>query len=345
MKNQHAYQKIEQDLKSGDMKNVALLYGKEQYLVKWSAEAILKKYTSGECREFDFFEIDPEKTTVARIVESCETLSMLSEKRVVYLPDFALLSGGKLKNIPEADEKQLAGYIKEVPDTCVLIITAETIDKRKKLYKEIASHGSAYDFGPLDERGLKSFISKRFALLEKTIKPSVLDELIKRSGYFHKETDCTLYNLVNEVKKIAAHSGGDEILLADALEVISGDIETNIFAMIDAASRDKKDEAFRLLYNLLGSGGNVFQALSLLASQFETILEVKEMRGEGKTLGEIQRISGIHEFRIKMAAPVADAYSVYRLKDILSKVYQVEKNIKTGLMDQVLAFEVMLSEI
>jgi len=345
MEKQHAYKKIEKDLKDGNIKNVILLYGKEQYLVKWSVNIILKKYINDEYRAFDFFEIDPEKATVDHIIESCETLSMFSEKRVVYLPDFALVSGGKLKGIPDADEKQLAEYIKEVPDTCIFIITAETADKRKKLYKEIVSHGNVYDFGPLDERSLRSFVEKRFTLSGKKIKASVLDEFVRYSGYFHKETDYTLYNLVNEVKKIAAHAGGDEILLSDVLEVASVDMETNIFAMIDAASRNKKDEAFRLLYNLLGSGGNVFQVLSLLASQFEIILEVKEMKEEGKLLSQMQSILNIHEFRIKKAASVTDAYSVSRLKDILKNIYQVEKNIKTGLMDQVLALEVMLSEI
>jgi len=345
MEKQHAYKKIEKDLKNEELKNVILLYGKEQYLVKWSVDIILKKFINDECMAFDFFEIDPEKVTASHIIESCETLSLFSEKRVVHLPDFALISGGKLKNISEADEKQLTDYIKEVPDTCILIITAETADKRRKLYKEMVSCGSVYDFGPLDERSLRGFIEKRFALSGKKIKASVLDELVKLSGYFHKETDYTLYHLVNEVKKVAAHASGDEILLSDVLAVISGDLETNIFGMIDAVSGNKKDEAFRLLYNLLDSGGNVFQVLSLLASQFETILEVKEMKEDGKLFAQMQSILNIHEFRIKKAASASDAYSISRLKEILKKIYQVEKNIKTGLLDPVLALEVMLSEI
>ena len=345
MEKQHAYKKIEQDLKNEEIKNVLLLYGKEQYLVKWSVDIILKKYINDECRAFDFFEIDPETATFSGIIESCETLSMFSAKRVVYLPDFPIISGGKLKSLPDADEKLLAEYIKEIPDTCLLVITAETADKRKKLYKEIASRGGVYDFEPLDERSLKNFIEKRFTLLGKKIKVSVLDEIIRLSGYFHKEAGFTLYNLENEVKKIAAHTDGDAILLPDVLEVIAGDIETNIFAMIDAAARNNKDEAFRLLYNLIGSGGNVFQILALLVSQFELILEVKEMREEGKLLAEMQSVLNIHEFRIKKAASVSGAYSADKLRDILQKVYQVEKNIKTGLMDQVLALEVLISEV
>jgi DNA polymerase-3 subunit delta len=345
MEKQHSYKKIEKDLKEGSIKNVLLLYGKEQYLVKWAADAASGKYVEDEYKAFDFFVIEPEKATADGIIESCETLSMFSEKRVVYLPDFTPISGGKLKNFPETEEKLLAEYIKDIPDTCLLIISSGNADKRKKLYKEIVSYGGAYDFEPLDEATLKSFIIKRFGLRGKSVKSSVLSEFIVQSGYFHKEADYTLYNLENEINKIAAHCDSDEVQLSDVLAVISGDAETNIFAMIDAASRKKKEEAFRLLYNLLGSDASVFQILSLLASQFETVLEVKELKDEGKRLADMQSVLNIHEFRIKKAASVCDSYSTGRLRDILKKVYQVERDVKTGAMEQVLALEVLISEL
>jgi len=345
MGREHAYKTFEKDLKSGGVKNVVLFYGKEQYLVKLSTKAIVKKYVNDECMAFDFLEIDPETATLPHIVESCETFSMFSEKRVVVLLNFTLMSSGKNKNIQEADEKKFTEYIKNVPDTCILIITAEDVDKRKKLYKEIVSCGNVYDFTSLDESNLKVFIEKRFNLAGKKIKASVLSELIRQSGYFHKESDYTLYNLLNEVKKIAAHATGDEVMLSDVLEVISGDIETNVFGMIEAAGRNKKDEAFRLLYNILGSGGNIYQILALLASQFEVMLEVKELREEGKSVMQMQSILDIHEFRIKKASEVIGFYSVDRLKTILTGIYQVDRSIKTGLMDGVLALEVTLSQL
>ena len=345
MEKQHAYKTFEKDIKDGSIKNVLLLCGKEQYLVKWALNVALKKYINDDYKAFDFFEIDSEKATLELIIENCETLSMFSDKRIVYMPDFQLISGGKLKNIPESDEKLLTEYIKNIPDTCLLVITADSADKRKKLYKEIVQYGNVYDFEPLDMRALRSFIEKRFNQLGKAVKASVVDDFIERSGYFHRESDYTLYNLLNEVKKIAAHCDADEVSAADVIEVISGNIEINIFAMIDAVGRNKKDEAFRLLYNLLGSDGNVFQILALLSAQFEMMLEIKEMKAGGMTPSEIQRFLDVQEFRIKKADSAAGLYSIPRLRAILKKIYQVEINIKTGLMDQNLALEIMISEI
>jgi len=345
MKKEHAYKKIEQDIKNNVLKNIVVLYGKEQYLVKWSVDQIVKKYINDDCAEMDFSAIDPEKATASSIIENCETLSLLSEKRVVYLPGFTPLWESSVKNFPEESIKELAAYIKNIPDTSILIITAENVDKRKKLYKEIVSYGSVYDFDSLDEPTLKGFIEKRVKVSGKKVKASVISQLIEHSGYFHKETEYTLYNLENDIKKIAAHCEGDEILLTDVLSVVSGDLETNVFAMIDAVSKNQKGEAFQMLYNLLGNGSSIFMILSLLASQFETILEVKELRNEGKLMAQMQSVLNIHEFRIKKAGSFADQFSIERLREILKKIYQVEKDIKSGMMEQTLALEVLILEI
>lgn len=345
MEKEHHYKKFENDLKNGIIKNVLLLYGKEQYLVKWAISAVVKKYVNDEYRVFDFFEIDPEKATASDIIESCETLSLFSERRVVCLPGFAPVSEGKLKNFSEQDEKLLADYMNEIPDTCILIMTSEKIDGRRKLCKEIASRGGAYNFEPLDERTLRAFIEKHFNLEGKNIKASVIGELIACSGYFHKETGYTLFNLENEIKKISAHCEGDEISLSDVLEAVSGDDETYIFALIDAIGRNEKPEAFRLLHNIIGSGSDYYRILSLIASHFEIILEFKELKEEGKPLSQMQRVLGVHEFRLRKAAGTAGLYSKTKLKKILKEIYQIEKMHKTGVMDPVLALEILISEV
>jgi len=345
MAKEHSYKTFEEDLKAGNIGNLLLIYGKEQYLVKWAAGAILKKYVNDDYMAFDYSEIEPENAAASHIIESCETLSLFSEKRVVCLSGFTPVAGGKLKNFPEAEEKSLIEYIKKIPDTCILVITSEKADKRLKIYKEIASAGIVYEFPPLDAATLKAFIEKRFKQLGKKIKPNVVSELITGSGYLLSETEYTLYNIVNEVKKIAAHAEGDEIMASDVLEVISGDVETFIFLLIDAIGRNKKTEAFKLLNNIMRSGTSWILIQSLLTSQFEIMLDIKELKEEGKANAQIPGLLGIHEFRVKKAAAAAELYSKKRLKDVLKKVYQIEKNVKSGLMSSDLAFEVLISEI
>ena len=169
--------------------------------------------------------------------------------------------------------------------------------------------------------------------------------LIQDSGYGNKEIDYNLFNMESDIKKVIAHSSGEEILSSDVALTISTNLETNVFAMLDAISRNRKEEAYRLLHNLLVSGEGVYKLLSLISSQLELILEVKEMREEGMNLAQIQKKLNVHEFRVKKAMGFTEKYSTDGLKRILSKAYEIDGNIKTGLLDQTLALELFIAEI
>lgn len=342
---EHAYKRIDRDIKSGGVKNLLLLYGKEGFLIHWAVETLIKKYVNPACRDLDYFKLDGASVTIDQIKSNCETMPFLSERRVVFISDFKLLEGSKSKNIHEEDEKQLAEYFKSIPDNCMLIITSDSADKRKKLFKSISDHGGVYEFGELDEKSLKAYVEKRFKEAGKQIRPAVTARLIEATGYFDKDTDYTLYNLENDIKKAAAYSEEDEILSEVIDNTVSGNMDTNVFNMIDSISRDRKDEAYQLLHNLLVSGEKEYKLLALLCSHFEIILSVKEMKEEGRSLPQMKELLGIHEFRIKKASAFAEHYSLKHLRKILQKAYEIDKNIKTGLLEAALALELFVAEI
>ena len=129
-KKEHAFQTIGKDLKTGDIPIWCCLCGEEQYLVHWATEQLLEKYINKACQTLDFTRLEPESLTIDSIRESCETLSMMSERRVVLIPEFPPALGQKLKGFSESDEKELLEYLKNIPDTCLLIITAGVPDPR-----------------------------------------------------------------------------------------------------------------------------------------------------------------------------------------------------------------------
>lgn len=346
---EHAFQAIGKDIKAGNIPSLVFLCGEEQYLVHWAADLISKTYINEACASLDYIKLDPETLTVDLIKESCETLSMLSPKRVVVIPELPAASGKKSRNFSESDEKELIEYFADIPDSCILVITAGKPDpkskKKIKLQEAAAKNGAVYDFTPLNGQLLKSFIVKRFKNAGKVCRNSVIDMLIADSGYGNKDIEYDLYNLENDIRKIIAHSEGEEILAGDVEATISTNLETNVFTMLDAISRNRKDEAYSSLHNLLIGGESVFGLLSLISSQLELILEVKEMREEGLTPQQIQKILGIHEFRIKKAWSVTDKYSVKQLKKILSNAYEIDGSIKSGLLEQTLALELFIARI
>jgi len=342
---EHAFKRIGKEFKKHNLKNRLLFYGREAFLIEWAVDTLLEEYVNEACRDMDFSKLDGNLVSLDQIKNHCETLPFLSEKRVVLISDFKLLEGAKVKGFDETEEKALLEYIKSLPESCMLVMTADSIDKRKKIIKTISECGSIYEFNELDEKSLKAFVEKRFREAGKTVRPTVIAEMISSSGYYDKETDYNLLNFINDIKKVIAHNESSEIRMEDVTDTISGNLDTNVFAMVDALGRDRKDEAFQLLHNLLLSGEKEYKLLALICSQFETILSVKEMKEEGRSFQDMKEILGIHEFRIKRAAQFSEKFSLTHLRRILQNAYEIDKNIKTGLLESSLALEMFIAEI
>ena len=96
---------------------------------------------------------------------------------------------------------------------------------------------------------------------------------------------------------------------------------------------------------MMHGGTDAFSIIGAIVSQFEMMLSVKQMREEGLDLSAIHKKLGGSEFRIKKMLPYANRYSVDKLKQILSSIYEVDRNIKTGLLDPQLALEMFIAGI
>ena len=347
---EHAFITIEKDLKEGRRPRLILLCGKEEYLIKWYTDALVNRFVSDACRPIDLVTLENDAASLSSIVENLETISLMSERKVVLLPDFAPVYGKHSKGVTETDIKGLIEYFSEIPEGSLLLITAsepeEYRGKKSKLMTAIEKHGKIYDFQSLKDNMLRSFIEKRFRGAGKVYSSSVINMIIAESGYGNKAIEYSLYNLENDLKKIIAHCGrSNEITSADVSDVLATNPENDAFAMLDAIGRNRKDEALRLLHNLIQSGTSVFGLLKLITSQLELILTVKEMKDEGMTLAGMQKKLGVHQFRIKKAMAVTGQYSMTDLRKALSLAYDVDENIKTGLLESNLALEFFIAQI
>ncbi len=356
---EHAFITIGKDIKDGNIPRLVLLCGQEDYLIQWYMKQLVDSFVSEVSRPIDLVVLEGEQLTLERIKESVETVSLMSERKVVVLPDFLPAAGKVQKGFPDNDVKELTEYFAHIPEGSMLLITVSTKEdvqtskkdlekiKKNKVRTAVEKYGNVYDFEPLkDRRHLKGFIEKRFIAAGKRFMPSITDLIVSESGYGSKSISYSLYELVNDLQKIIAHSGpSPEITAEDVISVITVNPENNVFAMLDAIGRNRKDEAFRLLHNLLAAGMGEIALIWRITDQLELILSIKEMREEGLSLQAMQKQLGVHEFKIKKAAEVTGNYSLEDLRRVLQAAYEVEGHIKTGLFPGPLALEYFIAKI
>lgn len=342
------YKEFVKQLKMDETHQIYLLYGREQYLVHWAEEALKEKYITKAFESLNYNSINSGQIdAAANIINICETLPVMSEKRMVVLNDFSLLEGTKIKGFSDEDEKKLAKYLEHLPESCILVMTCGSkVDKRKSLYKKAAKMKSVYEFTLLDTATLKKWIMKRFRNAKKTINNKCLIQFIEASGYYDKESEYTLYNFENDIKKMICYAGNEkEIKSEDIDQIISGNIEKNVFDLIDAISTNKKAKAVKILNQALLYGEAEYKILALLNRQLENLLHIKVLKESGMDISVMKEKLLLPDFVIKKLLKMSSRFTLDHLKSINIRVYESDKNIKTGIMDAKLALEMLLAQV
>lgn len=351
-KTEHAFKTFAQDLKNGLDSPVIYMYGAEEYLINWAANTIAGKYVSRSFAAADFEKPDTEIISMNDIVSSCETVSMFSERRVVWIRDYLPLWQDNAKGFSDSQLKVLEDYLDEPNPGTILIFSTSRVkndlkdkkEKRTKLNKLLLTNAKCYDFCPLDRPALRAFIEKRVRSKGLTIDRSITDYIVDVTGYYHKDTDYRLMNLDSDLEKMISLAS-DKVRREDADRAILGDMDTYVFDLLDHLSQNHKEDAFVLLHNILAAGGEFFSVLGLIISHFELLAEVGELRDSGMDVSGIVREMGIHEFRVKKAMKAAERFGTDKLKTVLCQLYGIDTKVKRGDVDGVTALELLIGRM
>ncbi len=313
---EHPYKLINRIIKSGDFPTVILMYGKERFMIEWAYKSLKKALVNPATGSLDYTLFHEAETTEAEIISACETVPFMSEKKLIVIKDLDL---------------DLSDYISDIPRTSLLVIVQEKVDKRKSLYKKIEQVGLSFDFTPLDEATLVTWVHKRIPNISK----EDLLHFAKDAGYFDNERDYNLFNFENDLKKAyALYDNQANISYDDMKNVSSADYENNAFKLLDAAFSNKKSEAMRML-NQFKTTSDVIKFHGLLCSQLEIMLEAREN----------PNITGVNPYRLKKAIAASEHLTTARLKAALSACYKIESEIKSGRMDARLSLELFVAKI
>ncbi len=339
-----------EELKNGKMGSVVMMYGEEEYLIRWAVNNVKKAFVKPGMEVVDYQVLDEGSAGAEDIVKSCETFSLMSEKRVVWVPDFLPLSQSKpVKGYSESDLEILNRYCADPNPSTVLVLSAENINARSGLVKTIKKKGSYYEFGPLNERELASFANKRFRAAGFQIGRREMDFLIHETGYFNRESEYRLHNFENDLFKIVAHAEGGYITEEDIAVTVAGDRDKFIFDLIDGISGNNKTKAFEILHNrLTADSSEALAIVGSIVSQVELMLEVKEFSESPDgtmTIPEMKKYTKINEYRLKKAYGYAKRYSQRKLREMLSRIYETNVSIVSGLLDPRTALELFIASI
>ena len=317
---------IDNDIKMGQLKNVYLLYGTEDYLKRQYRDklkhALVEPDDTMNFSAYEGKDINPKE-----LIDLSETLPFFKEKRMILVEN-----SGFFKN--SCDD--LAGYMSQVPESTCFVFVEEEVDKRSKLFKAASRAGSAVEFETPKEDMLVRWILGRIQREGKKITQSVMQLFLSKTG-------SDMENIDKELEKLICYTlDKTEISAADVEAICTGQTENKIFEMIDAISAKNQKKALDLYYDLLALKEAPMRILFLIARQFQNLLLIKSMSAKGYPAVSIAKTAGMPSFAVQKNLRQAGAFKINQLKEAIEDCGQAEEDVKTGRMADQLAVELLI---
>ena len=182
-------------------------------------------------------------------------------------------------------EHYLAALEAGWPEDNILMLLAETVDKRKKFYKALLKYGVVVDL-MVAEGSSKAARSEQDALLAdlvrqtlaefgKTMEPRAVPVLLERVG-FHPVA------VVRETEKLALYVGeGPQVTLADLMAVVGRTREEALFELTEAFTEQDLTQTLTIAGRLYDNGVHPLVMVAGLRNQLRKLMLVASFRQGG----------------------------------------------------------------
>lgn len=327
--NRYFMQNLNEDLKSGQFKNIYLLYGEEAYLKKMYRDRFVKALLpEGDTMNYAHYE--GKNINVKEVIDLAETMPFFAERRLIVMEDTGFF---------KTASDELAAYLQEVPSTTFFLFVENEVDKRNKAYKAAVKYGRAVALNFQDEATLKRWILGAVKREKKQITAQTLHDFLDKVG-----TD--MENIRGELEKLFSYTlDKAEITTEDVDAVCVTQLTNRIFDMVHAVTQRKLTEALELYYDLLALKEPPMRILFLMTREFRLLLLVKDLQKQGFDKKEIASRAKIHPFAAGKYMEQSRSFEAERLQEICKESVALEEAVKTGKMTDTLSVEMFIISV
>ncbi len=322
-------QRMNEDIKSGNFKQIYLLYGEERYLRRQYKERLQAAMCDGGDDMNTHFYAG-KSIPVEEIIDLAETLPFLAARRVIFIEDSGWFRTGNEK---------LADYLASPNETTYFVFVESEVDKRGKLFKLVQSKGYAANFETQDEKILMRWIAGLLKKEGKRISVAAAQVLLSKTG-----TD--MDNIYMELEKLICYCMDKQAVETEDVEAVcTTRVSNRIFDMINAIAKGQRKEALSLYYDLLTLKEPPMRILVLLARQYNLMLLVKSLKEKGFDHKTIGAKVGLSPYVVGKYVTQASRFRTSKLREAVRKCVEAEETVKTGRMNDVMSVEVLIMSV
>lgn len=331
-----------------------LFYGEEHYLIDYTLDVVKSIYIDKAFEPLNYTVMEGKETDFEAILNACETLPFMSDKKIIVIKDHPLfkskkeMSNGIENKSSDSYQEKLIKYLDELESYLCLIFIEKTTNIRKsnRLYKKITNVGDAIQFKKLRGQDLNQWVENSFKKRNKNISKSDINYFINYSAYFDSKHEKTLYDLENEIVKISNYLKSDKNVDRTTLElVMTKPLDMNVFNLLNSISKKDGKNAMILFNEMYMSNQPVLFILHMIIRQVRNMLNYKVLRAKGYTEGDIYDKMKLSRYEYKKVSQQSNNFTMSQLKNAMDYCLKADRDIKLSYVEDRLALEILIANL
>jgi DNA polymerase-3 subunit delta len=258
---------------------------------------------------------DASETTPEAVVSACNSYSLFGEGPFVLVRNLDAWNA--------AQKSVIVAYLDNPAPEADLVLLGKKLGARERLLAAVKKSGEVHTFEQPTGKALVRWVVGHAKGLGLDLPVDVAGSLIERCSGDKQR-------LVSEMEKLALYVAGRPTTEEDVEALCPPDVQSNIFAFVDALAAGDRGRVLRLLEDLISTGEPPLRVTYMVRRQFRLVARASALFERGASQGEVARELKVPPFVARKLEEQARGLSDEDLEEALSLVLDLERGLKGG---------------
>ncbi len=237
-----------------------------------------------------------------------------------------------------ARQKELiTRYLENPAQGTDLVLIGEKLGARERLRAAVERAGEVHELKQPTGRALARWAARRAKELGTELPEDVAAELARRCSE-------DKLRVISEIEKLSLYREGERISREDLDALCPPDVQSNIFAFVDALAEGRRRPALEALARLFATGEPPLRVVYMMRRQFRLVGRALDLVQEGAAPRELAGQLGVPPFVARKLAEQARNLNPADIERALSVLLALESGLK-GRSDLEARLQVELATI
>jgi DNA polymerase III subunit delta len=258
---------------------------------------------------------DASATGPDSVVSACNSFSLFGEGPFVVLRDLDAWNA--------AQKAVILDYLQNASPGSDLVLIGKKLGARERLLSAVKKSGEVHTFEQPKGKALVRWLVGHAKKWDLDLPEDVAEDLTARcSG--------DKMRLLQETEKLALYVGEGTATREDVAALCPPDVQSNIFAFVDALAAGDRDRALGLLEALISTGEPALRLTFMIRRQFQLVARARALIDRGTPHREIASILKVPPFVARKLDEQGRMLEDEDLEYALATIRDLESGLKGG---------------